>query len=70
MIFRGCLYLLADSYSEYESDKAEILLSMEQRFEMFEMKLSIINHKTTKSIPKNLLKPRPYEKGETSSQQA
>lgn len=40
---------------------------MEQRFEM---KLSIINQNTTKNIPKNLLKPRPDEKGETSSQQA
>lgn len=44
--------------------------SMEQRFEMFGMKLSIINQNTTKKIPKNLLKPRPDEKGETSSQQA
>lgn len=48
----------------------EILLSMEQRFEMFGMKLSIINQNTTKNIPKNLLKPRPDEKGETCSQQA
>lgn len=44
--------------------------SMEQRFEMFGMKLSIINQNTTKNIPKNLLKPRPDEKGETCSQQA
>ena len=43
---------------------------MEERFEMFGMKLSIINQNTTKNIPKNLLKPRPDEKGETSSQQA
>lgn len=43
---------------------------MEQRFEMFGMKLSIINQNTTKNIPKNLLKPRPDEKGETCSQQA
>lgn len=40
----------------------EILLSMEERFEMFGMKLSIINQNTTKNIPKNLLKPRPDEK--------
>lgn len=43
---------------------------MEQRFETFGMKLSIINQKITKNIPKNLLKPRPDEKGKTCSQRA
>lgn len=40
----------------------DILLSLEQRFEMFGMKLSIINHNTTK---KNLLKQRPFTRIET-----